>query len=191
MKRALMTTAALALGLGLAAPVFAQQQPGPGAGPGPNGGPDGGRMFSRMCEDQDAHLAGMLAFAEKKLKITDQQRPAWTRFADSARSAEKPMQDLCAKYKDQPAPTTLPQRMERMEAMMSARLSQLQQVRPALNDLYAQLSPDQQKTADSLLNRGGRGFGPHGGHHGPMGGGMGGGMNHHGMGERGEGPRGG
>ncbi|KAA0686643.1 Spy/CpxP family protein refolding chaperone [Azospirillum brasilense] len=179
MKRAMMTTAALVLGLGLAVPVFAQQQPGPGAGPGP--GPDGGRHFSRMCEDQDARLAGMLAYAEKKLNITDQQRAAWTKFADTAKASQKPTQDLCAKYKDQPMPAAAPARLERMEAMMSARLAQLQQVRPALTDLYAQLTPDQQKQADRFLDRAG---------HGMMGGGMGGpGMRHHGHGPmHGEGP---
>ncbi|MGY0829796.1 Spy/CpxP family protein refolding chaperone [Azospirillum argentinense] len=172
MKRAMMTTAALVLGLGLAVPVFAQQQPGPGAGPGP--GPDGGRHFSRMCEDQDARLAGMLAYAEKKLNITDQQRAAWTKFADAAKASQKPTQDLCAKYKDQPMPAAAPARLERMEAMMSARLAQLQQVRPAATDLYAQLTPDQQKQADRFLDRAG---------HGMMGAGMGGpGPRHHGPG---------
>ncbi len=177
MKRAMMTTAALALGLGLAVPVFAQQQPGPGAGPGagPGRGMDDGRQFSRMCEDQEARQAGMLAFAEKKLNITDQQRAAWTKLADTVKASQKPIQDLCAKYKDQPMPTAAPARLERMENMMSARLTQLQQVRPALNDLYAQLTPDQQKQADQLLNRGGRG----------MGGGKG---NHHGMPGHGPGP---
>ncbi|MDQ2102719.1 Spy/CpxP family protein refolding chaperone [Azospirillum isscasi] len=173
MKRAMMTTAALVLGLGLAVPVFAQQQPGPGAGP----GGDHGRHFSRMCEDQDARLAGMLAYAEKKLNITDQQRAAWTKFADTAKASQKHTQDLCTKYKDQPMPAAAPARLERMEAMMSARLAQLQEVRPALTDLYAQLTPDQQKQADRFLNRAGRGMG------GGMGDGMGG---HHGM--RGHGP---
>ncbi len=183
MKRALMTTAALVIGLGLAVPVLAQQPPGPGPGPGP--GRDDGRQFSRMCEDQDARLAGMLAYAEKKLNITDQQRAAWTRLADAAKASQKPTQDLCAKYKDQPRPTALPQRLQRMEEMMSARLQQLQQVRPALDDLYAQLTPDQQKTADQLFNRAGRGFGHMGPRHhgGPGGPGPNGGP--------GQGPRGG
>lgn len=185
MKRAFMTTAALVIGLGIAAPVFAQPQPGPGAGPGRG---DPGRNFARMCEDQDARLAGMLAFAEKKLNITDQQRAAWTKFADTAKASQKSMDDLCAKYKDQPVPAALPQRLERMEAMMSARLQQIQQVRPALNDLYAQLSPEQQKTADQFLNRAAR----HMGGMGPMGNGKGEPrMRHHGPGEPGQGPRGG
>lgn len=180
MKRVLLTTATLAMGLALTVPVFAQGGPagGPGNGPGPAGGDRAGRQFSRMCEDREAHLAGMLAFAEKKLAITDQQRPAWTKFADAARASQKPMQDICVRFKDQPVPATAPQRLERMETMMQVRLQQLQQVRPALTDLYAQLTPDQQKTADRFLN-----------HAGPMGGaGMGdSGMGHHGMGHHGMG----
>lgn len=164
MKRALLTSAVLIAGLGLALPVFAQPDRGPGMG-----GPD--RHFGRMCEDQDAHLAGKLAFAEKKLRITDQQRAAWTKFTDAARASLKPVQDLCAKVKDQPKdqPVALPQRLERMESMMQAHLQQVQSVRPALTDLYAQLTPDQQKTADHLLApHGGPGMrGGHGGHGGP------------------------
>lgn len=173
MKRTLLTSAVLVAGLGLALPVFAQ-----GDKAGPMGGPD--RMFGHMCEDQDARLAGKLAYAEKKLNITEQQRAAWTKFADSARASLKPTQDLCAKMKDQPRPAALPQRLERAETMMQTHLQQLQTVRPALTELYAQLTPDQQKTADRLLNQGGgsrmggmmggmeRGDGHHGPrHHGP------------------------
>lgn len=175
MKRALLTSALLVAGLGVAVPVFAQGGPQPG-GPGPAGGPD--RHFARMCEDQEARLAGKLAYAEKKLNITEQQRAAWTKFADAARSSLKPTQDLCVKFKDTPPPAALPQRLERAEQMMQAHLQQVQTVRPALTDLYAQLTPDQQKQADRMLNpgpggMGGHHMGPHGDHDGPR---------HHGMG---------
>lgn len=175
MKRTLLTTAALALGLGLAVPVFAQP------GPGNEGGP-GRPHAARMCEDQDARLAGMLAFAETKLKITEQQRAAWTGFADAVKSSQQPMKDLCAARKDQPRDAALPQRLERMEAMMSARLQQLQKVRPALDTLYAQLTPDQQKTADGLMRQAMRHGGGFGGHHGMRHGGRDG--DHHGGGMR-------
>ncbi|WP_377808125.1 Spy/CpxP family protein refolding chaperone [Azospirillum sp. A29] len=178
MKRALLTSALLVAGLGVAVPVFAQGGPQPG-GPGPAGGPD--RHFARMCEDQEARLAGKLAYAEKKLNITEQQRAAWTKFADAARSSLKPTQDLCVKFKDTPPPAALPQRLERAEQMMQAHLQQVQTVRPALTDLYAQLTPDQQKQADRMLNPGPGGMGGH--HMGPHHGGPG----HHGMGP-GKGP---
>ncbi|WP_376958063.1 Spy/CpxP family protein refolding chaperone [Azospirillum sp. A26] len=184
MKRALLTSALLVAGLGVAVPVFAQGGPQPG-GPGPAGGPD--RHFARMCEDQEARLAGKLAYAEKKLNITEQQRAAWTKFADAARSSLKPTQDLCVKFKDTPPPAALPQRLERAEQMMQAHLQQVQTVRPALTDLYAQLTPDQQKQADRMLNPGPGGMGgrmgPH--HGGPMGDHDG--PRHHGMGP-GKGP---
>lgn len=187
MKRALLTSALLVAGLGVAVPVFAQGGPQPG-GPGPGaGGPD--RHFARMCEDQEARLAGKLAYAEKKLNITEQQRAAWTKFADAARSSLKPTQELCVKFKDAPRPAALPQRLERAEQMMQAHLQQLQTVRPALTDLYAQLTPDQQKQADRMLNQGPGGMGGHMGKH--MGGhqGMGpGGMGPGGMGPGGMGP---
>ncbi|WP_372397982.1 Spy/CpxP family protein refolding chaperone [Azospirillum sp. HJ39] len=174
MKRALLTSALLVAGLGVAVPVFAQGGPagGPAGGPPPGGpgGPD--RHFARMCEDQEARLAGKLAYAEKKLNITEQQRAAWTKFADASRSSLKPTQDLCVKFKDLPRPAALPQRLERAEQMMQAHLQQLQTVRPALTDLYAQLTPDQQKQADRMLNQGPGGhMGKHmGGHHGGPGG---------------------
>ncbi len=201
MKRALLTSALLVAGLGVAVPVFAQGGPagGPAGGPPPGGpgGPD--RHFARMCEDQEARLAGKLAYAEKKLNITEQQRAAWTKFADASRSSLKPTQDLCVKFKDLPRPAALPQRLERAEQMMQAHLQQLQTVRPALTDLYAQLTPDQQKQADRMLHQGpGSHMGKHmGGHHGGPGGwghdgpgkgpGMGPGMGQ-GMGPRGPAP---
>ncbi|PWC32558.1 Spy/CpxP family protein refolding chaperone [Azospirillum sp. TSO35-2] len=185
MKRALLTSALLVAGLGVAVPVFAQGGPQPG-GPGGPGGPD--RHFAGMCEDQEARLAGKLAYAEKKLHITDQQRAAWTKFADAARSSLKPTQDLCVKFKDAPRPAALPQRLERAEQMMQAHLQQLQTVRPALTDLYAQLTPDQQKEADHMLNQGPGGR--MGMHHGGPGGWDHDGPRHHGMGSGGMGPGG-
>ena len=187
MKRALLTSAPLVAGLGVAVPVFAQGGPaggpqpgGPGMGPGA-GGPD--RHFARMCEDQEARLAGKLAYAEKKLNITDQQRAAWTKFADAARSSLKPTQDLCVKFKDAPPPAALPQRLERVEQMMQAHLQQIQTIRPALTDLYGQLTPEQQKQADRMLTPGPGGMGGHhGGHMGGPGGWDHDGPRHHGMG---------
>lgn len=192
MKRAFVTSAILALGLAVAIPVAAQQT---GAGPGqkPGWGPHAG--FARMCDDQDAIVAGKLAFAEKKLKITDAQKAAWTKFLDAVRTAQAPMAKLCTDVKGKPVPTTLPDRLEHMQAMANAGQATLAQIVPAAKELYAQLTPDQQKTADQLLpHRGmmGRGMmhngGPMQGHPmmrqgGPMGpGGMGpGGMGPGGM----------
>lgn len=182
MKRALLTTLAVAGSLAVAVPVYAQQagpgggpgqggpmmqgQGGPGGGPmmqGMHGGPGGGANFDRMCENHEARLAGMLAFAEKRLKITDAQKPAWTKFADQARASEAPMQSACTSLKGKPQPANAIERLERMDTMMTARQTQMHQMLPAIKEMYGQLTPDQQKVADELLTRGqGRGRGGHG-----------------------------
>ncbi|WP_448190104.1 Spy/CpxP family protein refolding chaperone [Azospirillum sp. sgz301742] len=160
MKRALLTTLAVAGSLAVAAPVFAQPAgPKQGAPQGtPRGGErgsmyDGGARFARMCETQDARLAGMLAFAEKRLKITEAQKAAWNKFADQARASQKPMQDVCATLKDKPQPTNAIERLDRVDAIMTARQAQFHQMLPALKEMYGQLTPDQQKVADELLKR--------------------------------------
>jgi len=166
MKRALLTTLAIAGGLALAVPAFAQQG-GPGGGPeGQDGRGSGGPNFSRMCDNHEARLAGALAFAEKKLNITDAQKAAWTKFADQARASDKPVQTACAGLKDKPAPANAIERLERMNTMMTARQTQMSQMLPAIKEMYGQLTPEQQKVADEMLNRGpGRGGHRHHEHH--------------------------
>lgn len=162
MKRVLVATGAVALGLAVALPVAAQQfghgrmhHAHGGFGGGFGGGPGG---FARMCENQDARMAGMLAFAEKKLNITEAQKPAWTTFTRAAEASHGPVDKVCAELKDKPAAATLPDRLERMQTVMGARFTQFQQMLPAVKELYGQLTPEQQKIADEFMNRG-RGMG--------------------------------
>ena len=96
MKRTVLATVALGALLTAAVPVFAQGGPG---GPGRSrrwaGGP--GPRMERMCEDHDARIAGALAFAETRLKITDAQRPAWNKFATAVKnSGSAPWRRVCA-----------------------------------------------------------------------------------------------
>ena len=170
MKRIALPAAALGIGLAVALPLAADARPGGmhhgGWGHGGFGGPE------RMCDNQQARMAGMLAFAKEKLGITQQQEAAWTKFADTVRSSQQPMAAACAQIKDKPAPATLPERVERMQTMMSARAAQFEAVVPALKEMYAQLTPEQQKTANEMMNRGRMG-GPGGPGPGPGGPGMG------------------
>jgi hypothetical protein len=133
---------------------------------GPAGDPH--QNFVRMCENADAHHAAMLAFAEVRLKLTAAQKPAWTKFAEAAKTAHQAVDKLCVEQKDQPAPVTLPERLARAEQVAAAHLAHIQALRPALDELYQLLSPEQRKTADSLhLGVPGAHGGP--GHHGDHG----------------------
>jgi periplasmic protein CpxP/Spy len=174
MKRTVLATVALGALLTAAVPVFAQGGPG-GPGGGPAGGPGGpGPRFERMCEDHEARLAGALAFAETKLKITDTQRPAWAKFVTAVKNSDSALEKRCADPAKAKMPETLPERAQFMEEMTAAHLEQIRQVRPALNELYGTFTPEQKKTADEMVERfmrhgpGGLGHGPGmRGHHGP------------------------
>jgi hypothetical protein len=158
MKRTVLATVALGALLTAAVPVFAQGGPG-----GPDGDGRSPRM-ERMCEDRDAHIAGALAFAETRLKITDAQRPAWNKLVTAVKNSSAAMDKICADPAKMKPPATLPERAQRMEEMLTMRLDQIHQVRPALDEVYATLTADQKKTADEMVERFMRhGPGGHGG----------------------------
>jgi hypothetical protein len=168
MKRTVLATVALGALLTAAVPVFAQGGPG---GPGGPGGDGPGPRMERMCENHDAMVAGGLAFAETRLKITDAQRPAWNKFVAAVKSSDGAMAKRCADPAKMKPPANLPERAQRMEEMTAARLEQIRQVRPALDDVYATFTDEQKKTADEMvehfMRHGPGGHGGMGGHHGP------------------------
>ncbi len=116
-----------------------------------------------MCESADAHHVATLAFSEARLKLTPAQKPTWAKFVEAATAAHQGMIKLmCTDTKGMTPPTTLPARLARDEQMAQARLSHIQTLRPALEDLYKSLTPEQQKTADTLpLGGPGHGRGSH------------------------------
>ena len=107
--------------------------------------------FARMCEDGDAHQAAMLAYAGVKLKITAEQKPAWLKFTQAAETSFQPIAKLCEDLKGKPNPVTLPEHLARAEMVMSAHLARIQTIRPALEEVYQVLTPEQRKIADRML----------------------------------------
>jgi protein CpxP len=123
-------------------------------------GPD----FAKMCEVREAHQAGHLAFVQKRLNITAAQQDAWNRFTAKVAVANEPINTLCTSLAGQARPTTLPDKLNRAEQMMNARTAQFGAMKVAAIELYGQLTPEQQATADKLLARGPGGPGGPGGH---------------------------
>lgn len=158
----------LVVGLGVAARAFAQQHADGFKGHHDNPA----AHFAEMCDTMEAHQAGMLAFAEVRLAITDAERPAWTKFATAVKASAAPMKQVCASVVGQPEPKTLVDHLHRMEALETAHLEQLRQITPAVEDLYGTLSPKQKEIADHMIEgmmHHGPGPGPGGMHPHPMG----------------------
>lgn len=119
----------------------------------------------RMCgSDHEARQAGMLAYAEKKLGITDAQRDAWNGVVAAVKAGGDAMAKACdaAKPADPKATQTLPERLDRMQTFATLRAEQAAKVVPAVKALYEKLTPEQKTVADGFFNRGmgGHGMGP-------------------------------
>lgn len=125
---------------------------------------DRGMMPMMGMMNPAEHIEGRLAFLKTELKITDTQMPQWDAFADALRSSAKRMGDVMAAghgtmmemMSGQAATPSLPSRLERAEAHMSAHLEMLRAMKGPTTQLYAVLSDDQKRMADRLI-------------HGPMG----------------------
>ena len=98
-----------------------------------------------------ANVEGRIASLKSELKITDAQASAWNKFADALRAAGGSMNDMYQQMMQSGPATTLPARLERREAMLSAHQGRIKTLKEALDPLYASLSAEQKKIADSIM----------------------------------------
>jgi len=162
--KALLAAASIAA---FCTPVLAQSAPADGAGQHAWHKPNPEEMaawHARHCNDRFAHEAGRLAYLEASLGITGAQRGAFDQWRDAELSAAKAHSESCLAH--QPMQGQMHDALERnahMQKMLEAKLAEMRSERPALEALYASLTPDQKKLFDH-----------EGGHH----------HGHHHMGER-------
>lgn len=103
-----------------------------------------------------SHVEGRLAFLKTELKITEKQNTAWEKVATIIRDRAKKMSDkrdgMMKEHKDRPAQSpSLPERLQGEEKRLNDRIDALKTVSGPVTELYAQLTPDQKKTADEVL----------------------------------------
>ena len=144
----------------------------------PSAKPGASMMGRSKMNMADMHGLGMsadrLATLKGDLALTPSQLPLWDAFADAARGMsgsmtmhpgmempkDKPMMPAAAMPQAPGRPKTgmammgahgsLPDRLERHEAMMADRLEALRKVKAALSPLYAALSPAQRAKLDAM-----------------------------------------
>src|SRR5437016_2330250 len=179
MNKSLVAGAAFLAGIAIAMPLLAQSgsesepriaQTGPDRhGMGPGGAwdrGDGGAMghhhglMHRMmqlpprqrCEERLARRAGRVAYTVAKLNLTAEQKPLSDKLQGLLQSAADRERQLCAAL-----PTadggqgTIIDRVNRREQSLSARLEGLRQVKPALEQFYQALTPEQKAVIDHPL----------------------------------------
>jgi hypothetical protein len=171
-KSTILLTAAVALAGATA--VMAQNAPAPDMSKGA-GRPEHMRMApdpqraKEFCADRYAHDVGRFAYLEAKLDLNATQKPLFQKWQQSVLNGAAKDRDTCvanaANVGKGDVKRTALDHESRMETMLSTKLETLKASRPALEALYASLTPDQQAKLDRPF--GGARHGMDHGHGGP------------------------
>jgi hypothetical protein len=107
----------------------------------------------QRCEERLARRAGMIAYTVAKLNLTPEQRPLWDKLQGLMQVAGDRQRQLCASLKPagERGQETVLDRVTRREQFLSARLQAIQQTRPALEQLYQALTPEQKAIIDQPM----------------------------------------
>ena len=104
----------------------------------------------QRCDERLARRAGIVAYTIAKVNLTQQQQPAWDKLRGAMQQAAARQRALCATLKSAGpgGQETMLDRVKRREEFLSARLDGLKQIRPALEEFYAALTPQQKAVMD-------------------------------------------
>lgn len=115
-------------------------------------GRHGGSGFGRLCgEQRTERVEHMIGFVEAFMTFTPPQQQAWDNLTATLRDSDTKVGQACEQQKAQGDATTAPEKLARMETMMTTGLQVVQQVRPAFDGFYATLNERQQKALDEML----------------------------------------
>ena len=146
MKRSIPAALAAALAASLALGVNAQA-PMPGTPSyAPRAQPQG------APPDPGAFAQQNLQSLRDRLGVTSAQAPAWNAFVDAVLDQSRDMQGQMSQMAQ--APTSAPDRMDRMAAMMRRGADGMANMAQALRRLYGQLDPNQRAIVDQEFSRG-------------------------------------
>jgi hypothetical protein len=118
---------------------------------------------AQRCQSHYARVAGKLAYLQADLSITDAQRGAFDQWKGVVLSSAKARSEACLAHTAEGKEVhhhDAVERNARMEKMLEGKLAELKAERPALESLYASLTPDQKKSFDRA-----EAFGHRHGHH--------------------------
>jgi hypothetical protein len=106
-----------------------------------------------MMHEKLSHAGDRIAALKTELKITEAQTPAWDKFADTllvaAKSMEASMEGM-HKQMMQPDGMSLSEKLDHHAKMAAAHSATMQEIKAALDPLYASFSDEQKKLANTL-----------------------------------------
>ncbi|MES3001723.1 MAG: Spy/CpxP family protein refolding chaperone [Pseudomonadota bacterium] len=111
---------------------------------------DSAKMHKRMEE----RMARRHAALKQKLQLTPAQESAWTTFTGAMKPTGNMMQ---RPQRGEFEKLSTPERIDKMRAMRTARMAEMDKRAEATKTFYATLSPEQKKVFDAETARGHRG----------------------------------
>jgi hypothetical protein len=112
------------------------------------------RSPQQRCEERLARHAAMIAYTVTKLNLTAEQRPLWDKLDAVIETGTEKRQQLCSAMKAQAGGPTILDRVGWQEQGLAARVQSLHEARPALEQLYQALTPEQKAIIDHPFARG-------------------------------------
>lgn len=115
------------------------------------------RSPQQRCEAGIARRAARAAYVEALLNLTPEQRPLAQKVETALQGAAAKEHQVCTALPTDATgaqSATLMDRLSRREQMMQARLDGMKEVQPALQALYAALTPQQKAILDHPMHRG-------------------------------------
>ena len=111
-----------------------------------------GRPMPPMGPAPD-QIDNWIAFAKDQIKITEDQLPQWTAFADVVRANSRKFADSRGGKGSMmvPVAAAVPDRLDQMEQSLSLQLELVRATKAVLPPLYAVLSDEQKKAADNFI----------------------------------------
>jgi hypothetical protein len=125
---------------------YGGQRGGYGPGMRGNGGPRGGYGPGATGAGPNERAEARLAFLEKELKITADQKSAWEGYVTQVKTQAETMAAFHAQGPS--AAGSAVERIEQHASRMKLRAEQLQATSTAVKELFAVLTPEQKATAD-------------------------------------------
>jgi Spy/CpxP family protein refolding chaperone len=95
----------------------------------------------------------MIAYTVTKLNLTAEQRPLWNKLNAIIEATTEKQQQQCGAMKTQAGGPTILDRVGWLEQNLAARVQSLHEARPALEQLYQALTPEQKAIIDHPFAR--------------------------------------
>ncbi len=106
-----------------------------------------GKWVGKRMERMTTVIEGLMTF-------TPPQQTAWNDLKTAMDNGKASIERACEAAKSEEKPKTAPERLARMESMMTNRLDVLRTVRPAFDTFYGTLTDKQKAAIDGLMTRG-------------------------------------